>query len=160
MHVAHGGVAHGRVAHALVVSALVGCGGSLEPGDVAGTYGLITVDAAVLPYLVSATRACDERIVAGRLTLSGNGGFALRYDDEQECAGASAAVQRSREYTGGFSLDGRRIFLDGVSADGLRISYEGQARGTGFVIVTSRHLENPTRELELGFEPTLERRDE
>ena len=145
-----------RLAAPVLLSALLGCGGSLEPGDVAGSYRLTTVDAAALPYLVYATIECDVRITGGLLTLTSNGGFALRYETEMDC-GAASVASRTREDAGVFSLDGRRIHLNGASSEGLRINYEGHAHGAGFLIVTSDHLENPTRELELGFEPAVER---
>lgn len=141
-----------RLAGALLLSVLLGCDGSLEPGDVAGDYDLTTVDASPLPYLLHATVECDERLTRGTLTLAAEGDFTLRLDHELDCAGS--VVPHVREYAGVFVLDGRRIFLNGAASDGLRINYEGQSRGTGFVLVTTTDLENPVPALELGFELT------
>lgn len=146
-----------RLVGALILSALLGCGGSLEPGDVAGNYRLTTIDAVALPYLIYATIECDERVTDGTLALSATGGFALRYASETTCTGSPDAGRREREFAGVFSLSGRRVLFTGAETSGERIRFEGEARGTGFLVLLPDNVAELTRELELGFEPALER---
>ena len=72
------------------------------------------------------------------------------------CVGA-ALLPGSRRFAGVFSLDGRRLLLNGAASDGMRVAYEGQARGAGFVIVATHAAGDEAGELELGFEPSLDR---
>ena len=144
-----------RYAAGVLLSIVLGCG-SLEPGDVAGGYRLVTIDAEALPYLLYSTADCDERVTGGTLALSATGGFALRYETALACAGSDAG-SRKREYAGVFSFDGRRIRFNGAETTGQRIRFEGEARGVGFVVLLPGNEAEAARELELGFEPSLER---
>ena len=146
-----------RLVPAVALLALSGCGGSLEPGEVAGNYRLTTIDAQALPVLIYATIECDERVTAGALTLSATGGFVLRYATELACAGNPDARGREREFAGIFSLSGRRVLFNGAEGSGQRVHFEGESRGSGFLVLLPDNVAELTRELELGFEPAIER---
>jgi len=145
--------AHRFILYSMLLAA--GCGGSLEPGDVAGSYRLTTVDAGPLPYLVLATVECDEHIAGGTLTLSADGGYFLAYGTALDCsrAGPGEVVTSERGYSGVFHFEGRHIYLVGAEQQGLRVNLEGDARGDGFVILAPRPAAEPEPALELGFEP-------
>ena len=139
---------------AALLSITLGCGGSREPGDVAGSYRLTTVDASTPPSTVSAGVACDERITEGSLLLTANGEFMRRYVTALDCGGEQVA--RAQESAGVFFLKGRRILLDVSARPGNRIQFEGEARGIRFVMLV-REFNSAGRELELGFEPATGR---
>lgn len=146
-----------RLVPAVPLIALLACGGSLEPGDVAGNYRLTTIDAQALPVLIYATIECDEHVTAGTLTLSATGGFVLHYATELTCGGNPAAAGRERELAGIFSLSGRRVLFNGAETSGQRVRFEGESRGNGFLVLLPDNVAEPARELELGFEPAVER---
>ena len=146
-----------RLVPALILPTLLACGGSLEPGEVAGHYRLTTIDARALPVLIHATIECDEHVTTGTLTLSASGGFVLRYATELTCAGNPDAGGRERELAGIFSLSGRRVLFNGAETSGQRVHFEGESRGSGFLVLLPDDVVELSRELELGFEPALER---
>jgi hypothetical protein len=131
------------------------CGGSLEPGDVAGRYRLTTVDAGRLPSLVYATVECDDHITEGTLTLSADGRYGLAYTTALDCrrAGPGEVVTTEHAFAGVFYFEGRHIHLAGMERRIPAASLEGDARGDGFVILAPRPTAEPQPALELGFEP-------
>lgn len=142
-----------QITFLLLLLPALACDGTLEPGDVAGSYLLTTVDTDPPPYLVSATTACDVRLTGGALDLRADGAFALGLATEIDCRREGGGLTLGeRRYFGVFRLEGRHLVFTGPERTALPTTFEGDLRGTGVVLQLPRNQAEPVWELELGFE--------
>jgi hypothetical protein len=105
---------------------LAACGG-LEPGELAGTYGLTAVEGGSPPYLLVATVECDSWLTGGTLTLAAGGAFVLDLVEQHDCSrGGGTPFESHREYPGTFALDGSVLrFVSPLHPAG-ELAFEGR----------------------------------
>lgn len=119
-----------------VVVMLAGCGESFTPGELAGTYGLASVEGTSPPFIEVATTECDQSIVDGVLELGADASHSLTLSIQLDCTRGSGQVDLTeRVYAGTFTVDGDRLVLTSPQPVGGDLVFEGQARGSFFVDV-------------------------
>lgn len=113
---------------------LAGCGESFTPGELAGTYGLASVEGTSPPFIEVATTECDQSIVDGILELGADASHSLTLSIQLDCTRGSGQVDLTeRVYAGTFTVDGDRLVLTSPQPVGGDLVFEGQARGSFFV---------------------------
>jgi hypothetical protein len=116
------------------VGMLAGCGESFTPGELAGTYGLASVEGTSPPFIEVATTECDQSIVDGILELGADASHSLTLSIQLDCTRGSGQVDLTeRVYAGTFTVDGDRLVLTSPQPVGGDVVFEGQARGSFFV---------------------------
>jgi hypothetical protein len=113
---------------------LAACGESFTPGELAGTYGLVSVEGTSPPFIEVATTECDQSIVDGVLELGADASHSLTLSIQLDCTRGSGQVDPTeRVYAGTFTVDGNRLVLTSPQPFGGDLVFEGQAQGSFFV---------------------------
>jgi hypothetical protein len=74
-----------RLSGVLVGALILGCGDTLQPQEVLGSYTLETIQGQARPLVVDDNRECRITVIGGSLTLSADQHFRLLLDEATVC---------------------------------------------------------------------------
>ncbi len=102
----------------LALAATPACGGSVEPGELAGAYALTTVNEAALPYLLGTSGDCDQFIDTGELQLTAAGSYYIEFSGPLNCSGGGEPARAGRAYVGSYDVTGGKLQFETVLGGG------------------------------------------
>lgn len=112
----------------IVLAVATGCGNSLEPDDVAGSYALTAVNEAILPYLLPDTGDCEQFVDIGELQLTAAGSYYIEFWGPIDCDVGQPA-RAGRAYVGSYQVSGGELRFETVLAGGQLLQFEGEVEG-------------------------------
>jgi hypothetical protein len=107
----------------LLLAGVTGCNDGIGPGDVAGSYALVAVNDAALPYLLLDTGDCQQQIDVGELQLEASGTYSIEFSGPLDCEGTQPA-RAGRTYSGTYEISGNDLQFHVVLA-GQPVQFAG-----------------------------------
>jgi hypothetical protein len=109
----------------LVLALGSGCGDSLSPSDVAGTYRLTSIGGSPPPKLVVDDPGCQQTVIGGSLVMEADQAFEMELELTTVCPTPTGPGETSFVVFGDYRLDGEDLVLTARGAD-ASIDFEAQ----------------------------------
>lgn len=111
---------------------ILGCGDTLSPSEVVGTYTLVTIQGQPPPLLVLDTPECQETVWAGSLRLEPAGDFELQLDLLTVCPNPTGPGEVAVVWGGQYRIDGSTVVLGAIGDPS--VDYRAMFRGNRLVV--------------------------
>lgn len=115
-----------------VFVAILGCGDTLSPSDVVGTYSLVTIQGQPPPLVVLDTPECQETVWAGSLRLEPGDEFELQLDLLTVCPNPTGPGEVAVVWWGRYRVDGSTVVLGAIGDPS--VDYRARFRGNRLVV--------------------------
>ena len=110
----------------------MGCGDSLSPTDVLGTYTLLTIMEQVPPRIILDEPGCQYTVTGGSLVLEADRRFQLQLDEVTACPNPTGPGEVAELWLGQYHLDGATVVLRAVGD--VFVDYRARLRDGRLVV--------------------------
>jgi hypothetical protein len=116
-----------RLSGVLVGALILGCGDTLQPQEVLGSYTLETIQGQAPPLVVADNPGCRITVIGGSLTLGADQRFELLLDEVTVCPTPTEPGEVAELWAGTYSLDGNTVILHAIGDPS--VDYRGPLHG-------------------------------
>jgi hypothetical protein len=117
----------GQLLALLLAGGIVGCGDSLKPSDLVGSYFLGAIQGGSPPKLIVDDPDCQITVTGGQLVLNADASFTMQLDEVTACPTPTQPGEVSVNWFGNYRLEGTTLVLTAMGD--VNVEYTASAGG-------------------------------